>query len=85
MAENIKMPQEVASDPVQAAIWEQLTARRTFAQEDAPTLALLCYWHAVANQAREAMALGGNEIEILDATAYKPIRGKGGKLSLIHI
>lgn len=42
-------------------------------------LALLCYWHAVANQAREAMALGGNEIEILDATAYKPIRGKGGK------
>ena len=79
MAENIKMPQEVASDPVQAAIWEQLTARRTFAQEDAPTLALLCYWHAVANHAREAMALGGNEIEILDATAYKPIRGKGGK------
>ena len=71
MAENIEMPQEVASDPVQAAIWEQLTARRTFAQEDAPTLALLCYWHAVANQAREAMALGG--------TAYKPIRGKGGK------
>lgn len=79
MAENIEMPQEVASDPVQAAIWEQLTARRTFAQEDAPTLALLCYWHAVANQAREAMAIGGNEIEILDATAYKPIRGKGGK------
>lgn len=79
MAENIEMPQEVASDPVQAAIWEQLTARRTFAQEDAPTLALLCYWHAVANQAREAMALEGNEIEILDATAYKPIRGKGGK------
>lgn len=79
MDENIEMPQEVASDPVQAAIWEQLTARRTFAQEDAPTLALLCYWHAVANQAREAMALGGNEIEILDATAYKPIRGKGGK------
>ena len=79
MAENIEMPQEVASDPVQAAIWEQLTARRTFAQEDAPTLALLCYWHAVANQAREAMALVGNEIEILDATAYKPIRGKGGK------
>ena len=79
MAENIEMPQEVASDPVQAAIWEQLTARRAFAQEDAPTLALLCYWHAVANQAREAMALGGNEIEILDATAYKPIRGKGGK------
>lgn len=79
MAENIEMPQEVASDPVQAAIWEQLTARRTFAQEDAPTLALLCYWHAVANQAREAMALGGNEIEILDATAYKQIRGKGGK------
>lgn len=79
MAENIEMPQEVASDPVQAAIWEQLTARRTFAQEDAPTLALLCYWHAVANQAREAMALGGNEIEILDATAYKPISGKGGK------
>ena len=66
MAENIEMPQEVASNPVQAAIWEQLTARRTFAQEDAPTLALLCYWHAVANQAREA-------------TAYKPIRGKGGK------
>lgn len=79
MAENIEMPQEVASDPVQAVIWEQLTARRTFAQEDAPTLALLCYWHAVANQAREAMALGGNEIEILDATAYKPIKGKGGK------
>lgn len=79
MAENIEMPQEVASDPVQAAIWEQLTARRTFAQEDAPVLALLCYWHAVANQAREAMAIGGNEIEILDATAYKPIRGKGGK------
>ena len=79
MAENIEMPPEVASDPVQAAIWEQLTARRTFAQEDAPTLALLCYWHAVANQAREAMALEGNEIEILDATAYKPIRGKGGK------
>lgn len=79
MAENIEMPQEVASDPVQAAVWGQLTSRRTFAQEDAPTLALLCYWHAVANQAREAMALGDNEIEILDATAYKPIRGKGGK------
>ena len=79
MAENIEPPKEVASDPVQSAVWGQLTAKRTFSPEDVPTLALLCYWHAVAKQARDAMALEDNEIEILDATAYKPIRGKGGK------
>ena len=74
-----KMPESVASDDYQSQIWASVTASGRFSDEDAPNLALLCYWHAVANQAREAMALGGNEIEILDATAYKPIRGKGGK------
>lgn len=46
----LKKPPTVESDPFKSAKWDELTSGRAFSQSDAPTLALLCQWHKIAEQ-----------------------------------
>lgn len=63
----VTMPEDIADDPVQSRIWASLApAGNRFAEQDVPTLRLLCYWHAVARRAQEAAADGDGRVDILD-------------------
>ena len=59
-------PPGIESDAFKSAKWDEVTAGRDFAPSDAPTLALLCQWHKVAQQAMDApeparvLLYGGN-------------------------
>lgn len=57
----IRKPAAVANDAYKSAKWDELTAGRTFAQSDAPTLALLCQWHKVADTAMDELDHFGGE------------------------
>lgn len=57
----IRKPAAVENDPYKSAKWDELTAGRTFAQSDAPTLALLCQWHKVADTAMDELDRFGGE------------------------
>ena len=50
---RLRKPAAVENDPYKSAKWDELTAGRSFAQSDAPTLALLCLWHKVADTAMD--------------------------------
>ena len=64
-----EMPESVASDDYQSHIWASVTASGRFSDEDAPNLALLCYWHAVAKAAEDAMSRGKSVKVLKQATA----------------
>lgn len=53
----ITKPPGIESDPFKSAIWDELTAGRSFSQSDAPALSLLCQWYKIAETAQEE--LGG--------------------------
>lgn len=56
----LKKPPAVASDAFKSAKWDELTEGRSFAPSDAPTLALLCQWHKVMQQAMDELdSFGG--------------------------
>lgn len=57
----IRKPAAVENDPYKSAKWDELTAGRSFAQSDAPTLALLCQWHKVADTAMDELDHFGGE------------------------
>ena len=44
-------PPGIEPDAFKSTKWDELTAGRDFTTSDAPTLALLCQWHKVAQQA----------------------------------
>ena len=51
------MPEDIALDPVQSEIWAWLCPPvNNFSEQDIPTLRLLTYWHAVAEQAQQFYA-----------------------------
>ena len=58
-------PPGIESDAFKSAKWDEITAGRDFAPSDAPTLALLCQWHKVAQQAMDELDEFGNQ------TAYQ--------------
>lgn len=58
---RLRKPAAVENDPYKSAKWDELTAGRTFAQSDAPTLALLCQWHKVADAAMDELDRFGGE------------------------
>ncbi|NPD30539.1 hypothetical protein HLV37_01405 [Eggerthellaceae bacterium zg-1084] len=60
-------PDAIASDAFRSAKWDELTAGRDFAESDAPTLALLCQWHAVIARCMDDLDVGGE----LPAVAYQ--------------
>ena len=50
----VEIPQDIAQDAAQAAIWSELVADDSrFTEQDVPALRLLCFWHAVAMEALE--------------------------------
>lgn len=57
----LKKPPTVESDPFKSAKWDELTSGRVFSQSDAPTLALLCQWHKIAEQAMDELDGFGGE------------------------
>lgn len=77
---GVPMPDDIALDPVQSAIWEELApdGNNGFTEQDVPNLRLLCFWHAVAKQAQEAIAKGDGHINIFDRIGTKPYKAKDG-------
>lgn len=74
----LEMPEDVAKDEHMAETWRRLTAAHAFTETDAPNLALLCFWHAVAKSAEDAMTRG-KSVKVLDRVGYKPIKAKNGR------
>ena len=58
-------PPNIANDSFKSAKWDELTQGRDFRQSDASTLALLCQWHKLAQQAMEELDNFGSQ------TAYQ--------------
>lgn len=51
--EELAPPEQVEASPLLLKYWEIITSdstARQFTQADAPTIALLCYWHGIAEQ-----------------------------------
>lgn len=78
---GVTMPGDIALDPVQSEIWRELApdGNNRFTEQDVPALRLLCYWHAVARQAQEAIARGDGRISIFDRVGTKPYKAPDGK------
>ncbi len=54
----LKKPPGIESDAYKSAKWDELAGKGNFRQSDAPTLALLCQWHAVIERCMEDMDMG---------------------------
>lgn len=58
----IKKPASIANDPFKSSKWDEITAGRSFTQSDAPTIALLCQWHAVVERCMDDIAMDGDDL-----------------------
>ncbi len=77
---GVTMPPDIEADPVQSKIWAWIAPdANCFTEQDIPTLRLLCYWHAVAAQAQEAMSGQGGRVDIFDKIGVKPYKTEDGK------
>lgn len=77
---GVLMPQDIASDPVQSEIWAWLAPPvNSFTEQDIPTLRLLTYWHAVAQQAEQAIHSEDGKIAIFDKIGVKPFKTADGR------
>lgn len=56
----LNKPLSIAANELKSAKWDELTAGRDFAPSDAPTLELLCQWHAIVERCIEDMDIGGD-------------------------
>ncbi len=56
----LEKPEAVARDRFKSAKWDEITAGRDFRESDAPTIALLCQWHAVVARCMEDLDFGGD-------------------------
>ena len=56
-------PPNIENDAVKSAKWDEITAGKDFKQADMPTLALLCQWYKIAQQAQD-------ELDRFENTAY---------------
>ncbi len=79
----LEMPQDIAQDAYMAETWRRLTAAQRFSDADAPNLALLCFWHAVARAAEDAMTKG-KSVKVLDQVGYKPMQAKNGRRAIME-
>lgn len=57
----IRKPNAIASDPFKSVKWDEITSGRRFQQSDAPTIALLCQWYKIAEQAMDELDNFGGE------------------------
>ncbi len=77
---GVTMPPDIQRDPVQSEIWAWLAPPvNNFSEQDVPTLRLLTYWHAVAQQAEQAIHSEGGKINIFDKIGVKPYKTQDGK------
>lgn len=77
---GVLMPQDISQDPVQSEIWAWLAPPvNSFTEQDIPTLRLLTYWHAVAQQAEQAIHSEDGKIAIFDKIGVKPFRTADGR------
>lgn len=77
---GVLMPQDIAQDPVQSEIWAWLAPPiNSFTEQDIPTLRLLTYWHAVAQQAEQAIHSEDGKIAIFDKIGVKPFKKADGR------
>ena len=69
----IAKPPSIESDPFKSAKWDELVAGRAFKRSDAPTIAMLCQWHKVAQQAMDELdGFGGQTAYTADNGDLKP-------------
>ncbi len=54
-------PPQVENDEFKSAKWDELATGRRFSQSDAPTLALLCQWHKIAQLAQDELDAFGEQ------------------------
>lgn len=77
---GITMPPDIASDPVQSEIWRWIAPPvNNFTTQDIPNVRLLCYWHAVAAQAQQAIHSETGQINIFDKVGVKPFKTADGR------
>lgn len=77
---GVVMPADIQSDPVQSEIWAWLAPPvNNFTEQDIPNLRLLTYWHAVAQQAEQAIHSDGGRISIFDKIGVKPFKTSDGR------
>ena len=75
---GVIMPADIANDPVQSEIWAWLAPPvNNFSEQDIPTLRLLTYWHAVAEQAQQA--IHSEDGNIFDKIGVKPYKTSDGR------
>lgn len=77
---GVIMPDDIERDPVQSEIWAWLAPPvNNFSEQDIPTLRLLTYWHAVAEQAQQAIHSEDGRINIFDKIGVKPYKTSDGR------
>ena len=77
---GVLMPEDIALDPVQSEIWAWLCPPvNNFSEQDIPTLRLLTYWHAVVEQAQQAIHSEDGRINIFDKIGVKPYKTPDGR------
>ena len=77
---GVAMPRDIAQDPVQSEIWAWIAPPvNNFTEQDIPNLRLLCFWHATAAQAEQAMKSVDGKVNIFDKIGVKPFRTQDGK------
>ena len=77
---GVIMPADIADDPVQAEIWAWIAPPvNSFTEQDIPNIRLLCYWHAVAAQAQQALHSEDGSVRIFDKIGVKPFKTADGR------
>lgn len=77
---GIQMPPDIKADPVQSEIWAWIAPPvNNFTEQDMPNLRLLCFWHATAAQAQQAMHSIDGKVNIFDKIGVKPFKTPDGK------
>lgn len=77
---GVAMPTDIEKDPVQSEIWAWLCPPvNNFAEQDVPNLRLLTYWHAVAQQAEQAIHSEDGRLNIFDKIGVKPYKTPDGR------
>lgn len=77
---GVPMPDDIALDPVQSEIWAWICPPvNSFSEQDVPNLRLLTYWHAVAQQAEQAIHSEDGRLNIFDKIGVKPYKTPDGR------
>lgn len=77
---GVAMPPDIERDPVQSEVWAWIAPPvNSFSEQDVPALRLLTYWHAVAEQAQQAIHSEDGRINIFDKIGVKPYKTPDGR------